>query len=114
MGAFRRVSVVVLLTLVALAPVQAQEVFRPSRPGIEAGYACLNQWERRALVESGAVLRLAAALYNVRVNVAGSLLRARLCRRSEGFVYVLTVLGHDGKVTRVVVDAAKGSLVGGR
>jgi hypothetical protein len=40
--------------------------------------------------------------------------RARLCRRPDGFAYVLTVLAHDGKVTRVVVDAVKGTLVGER
>jgi hypothetical protein len=28
-------------------------------------------------------------------------------------VYVLTVLAHDGKVTRLAVDAVKGTLVGG-
>jgi len=45
--------------------------------------------------------------------VPGTLVRARLCRRPEGLVYVLTVLAHDGKVVRVVVDAAKGTPVGG-
>ena len=34
--------------------------------------------------------------------------------RGEGFAYVLTVLGHDGKVTRVIVDAVKGTVVGER
>ena len=45
---------------------------------------------------------------------AGTLVRARLCHRGEGFAYVLTVLGHDGKVTRVIVDAVKGTVVGER
>jgi len=39
---------------------------------------------------------------------------ARLCRGKDGLVYVLTVLGRDGKVARITVDAAKGNLVGGR
>ena len=85
------------------------------RHGADPGpRACLNQKERRALVENGAVMQLAAALNAVRPHVPGTLVRARLCRRGEGFAYVLTVLGHDGKVTRVVVDAVKGSLVGER
>jgi hypothetical protein len=46
--------------------------------------------------------------------VPGTLVRARLCHRGEGMAYVLTVLGHDGKVTRVTVDAVKGTLVGER
>jgi hypothetical protein len=32
----------------------------------------------------------------------------------DGLVYVLTVLAHDGKVARIVVDAVKGTLVGER
>ena len=60
------------------------------------------------------MLHLAAAIHAVRSHVPGTLVRARLCRRAEGFAYVLTVLGHDGKVTRVVVDAVKGTLVGER
>jgi uncharacterized membrane protein YkoI len=66
------------------------------------------------LVDNGTVMRLAAAVHGVRGHVAGTLVRARLCHRADGFAYVLTVLSHDGKVTRVVVDAVKGTLVGER
>ena len=59
------------------------------------------------------LVHLAVALHALKNRVPGTLVRARLCRRSEGLVYVLTVLGHDGKVARVVVDAIKGTLVGG-
>jgi hypothetical protein len=119
--AFAAVLMAIAVTLLPIRaqsvqaqPLQAQEGFRPMHFGAEAGYACLNPFERRALVESGAVLRLAAAVYNVRSHVPGTLVHARLCRRAEGFVYVLTVLALDGKVTHVIVDAVKGSLVGGR
>lgn len=97
---------------IALAPVRAQEALRPTHA--ESPHACLNQKERRALVENGTVMRLAAAMRAVRSNVPGILVRARLCRRPDGFAYVLTVLAHDGKVTHVVVDAVKGTLVGER
>jgi uncharacterized membrane protein YkoI len=43
----------------------------------------------------------------------GTVVRARLCHGPDGFVYVLTVLGHDGRVARIAVDAVKGTLVGG-
>jgi hypothetical protein len=108
------VATAITLAPVQTQPIQAQEGLRPTYLGAEAGFACLNPYERRALVESGAVLRLAAALYNVRTHVPGTLVHARLCRRPEGFVYVLTVLAVDGKVTHAIVDAVKGSLVGGR
>jgi len=95
-------------------PARSDDVARPAHGADAAARACLNQKERRALVESGAVLRLAAAMRAVRTHVPGTLVRARLCRRGEGFAYVLTVLGRDGKVTRVAVDAVKGTLVGER
>jgi uncharacterized membrane protein YkoI len=116
MGAAERASIAALFaTAIALAPVQAEEALRPTHAAAEtAVHACLNQKERRALVENGTVLRLAAAMHAVRSNVPGTLVRARLCRRSDGLAYVLTVLAHDGKVTHVAVDAVKGTLVGER
>jgi uncharacterized membrane protein YkoI len=44
----------------------------------------------------------------------GTVVQARLCHSQDGLVYVLTVLAHDGKVARIIVDAAKGTLVGER
>lgn len=115
MGTAERAFAAALLALaVALVPARAQEAPRPAHGADPAARACLNQKERRALVESGAVLHLAAAIHAVRSRVPGTLVRARLCRRGDGYTYVLTVLGHDGKVTRVVVDAVKGTLVGER
>jgi uncharacterized iron-regulated membrane protein len=115
MGAAERVLVAALLAAtVVLTPVRAQEALRPTHVVAEAPHACLNPKERRTLVESGAVLRLAAAVHAVRSTVPGTLVRARLCRRLDGLAYVLTVLAHDGKVTHVVVDAVKGTLVGER
>lgn len=108
----RAVTAALLGLAVAFVPVRAQEALRPTHA--ELPHACLNQKERRALVENGTVLRLAAALHAVRSNVPGTLVRARLCRRPDGFAYVLTVLAHDGKVSHVVVDAVKGTLVGER
>jgi uncharacterized membrane protein YkoI len=114
MGTVGRVSVAAFLVFAAaFAPVRAQDAVRQAH-GIEAAHPCVNQKERRALVENGTVLRLAAAMHGVRSRVPGTLVRARLCRRAEGYAYVLTVLAHDGKVTRVVVDAVKGTLVGER
>ena len=52
-------------------------------------------------------------MHALKNRVTGTLVRARLCRRSEGLVYVLTVLARDGKVAQLTVDAVKGTLVGG-
>ncbi len=43
-------------------------------------------------------------------RMPGTVVRARLCRGTDGLVYVLTVLAHDGKVARIAVDAMKGTL----
>ena len=113
MGIAERASAAALLALaVTFAPARGEEAVRPVHA--ESAHVCLNQKERRSLVDSGAVMRLASAMHGVRGHMAGALVRARLCHRADGFVYVLTVLAHDGKVTRVVVDAVKGTLVGER
>ena len=125
MFAVARLSIAALLaSAVAFAPARAEEAAvhppRPSAPaapagagGGEAPHACLTQKERRTLVENGTVVHLAVAMHALKNRVTGALVRARLCRRPEGLVYVLTVLGHDGKVARAVVDAVKGTLIGG-
>jgi uncharacterized membrane protein YkoI len=114
MGTSGRVIVAALLAAtIACAPVRAEETLRPTRLSAESAH-CLNPRERRALVENGTVMRLAAAMHAVRIHAAGTLVRARLCRSPEGLAYVLTLLAHDGKVTHVVVDAVKGTLVGER
>jgi hypothetical protein len=77
--------------------------------------ACLNKAEQRAAVAS----RLAIPLAQVIKSLHGhgrrtELVRARLCHRGEGLVYVLTLLARNGKVTRATVDAADGKLINGR
>jgi uncharacterized membrane protein YkoI len=116
MGIVERASAVALLVLAATlaTAARAQDSVRPQHGADPAARTCLNPKERRALVEGGTVLHLAAAMHAVRSHVSGTLVRARLCHRGDGFAYVLTVLGHDGKVARIVVDAAKGTLVGER
>jgi hypothetical protein len=109
----RLVAAGLLILASALASAWAEETGHPAH-AIELTHGCLSQKERRVLVDNGSVLRLAAAMHAVRSHVAGTLVRARLCRRPEGLVYLLTVLAHDGKVARLTVDAAKGTLVSGR
>ena len=99
--------------LLSVAPVRADEPGRPRHDSGRAAHACLDQKERRAAIESGAVIRLAAAIHAAKARMAGTVVRARLCHGHAGLVYVLTVLAHNGKVARVTVDAVKGTVVGG-
>src|SRR5262249_43847046 len=40
---------------------------------------------------------------------AGEIIHARLCERGGNLVYLLTVLGRDGKVAQATVDAGNGA-----
>ena len=100
-----------LALVVAGAPVCAEEAARPAHG--EGEHACLDQKERRAEIESGRLVRLSAAIRAAKSRMPGTVVRVRLCHGHDGLVYVLTVLAHDGKVARIVVDAVKGTFVGG-
>ena len=104
---------IVALVVLALAPARADEPGRSLRAGAESQHACLNQRERRTEIESGRVVHLAAAIRAAKHRMPGTVVRARLCHGRSGLVYVLTVLGRDGKVARLTIDAVKGTLVGG-
>lgn len=105
---------VTVIVVLALDPARGDDAAGPAPAGIAAAHACLDQKERRAESESGHVVRLGVAMHAAKTRMAGTVVRARLCRGKDGLVYVLTVLGRDGKVARIAVDAAKGTLVGGR
>jgi hypothetical protein len=115
MAAVERIAFATPLLLglaIVIASARAEEPVRPTRA--PAGHVCLDQKERRAETASGTVIRLAAAIQAAKNRMPGSVVRARLCHGQDGLVYVLTVLARDGKVARIVVDATKGTLVGGR
>jgi uncharacterized membrane protein YkoI len=75
---------------------------------------CLTRAEQRARISEHKLVRLSKAIREVKARVAGDVVGARLCEQSGALVYVLTVLGHDGKVVRETVDAVNGALVGER
>jgi uncharacterized membrane protein YkoI len=79
-----------------------------------AHHACLNKVEQRAAVASHRAISLGKAINSVRKHGRRvEVLRARLCHRGEGLVYELTLLAHNGQVTRTTVDAANGELIKG-
>jgi uncharacterized membrane protein YkoI len=74
---------------------------------------CLSGEERRTLVRSHKLVPLAKAISRVRAHYPGDLVAVRLCQEGKHFLYVLTLLPHNGKVVNASVDAATGALVGG-
>ena len=102
------------LALLAFASARAQDGAQPDHRAPVAAAPCLDQKERRTESETGHVVRLGVAMRVAKSRVpGGAVVRARLCQGKDGLVYVLTVLARDGKVARIMVDAVKGTLVGG-
>src|SRR5215471_14862025 len=71
---------------------------------------CLSRNEQKAKTAAHAVVPLSRAMRSVRQR--GEIIHARLCERGGNLVYLLTVLGRDGKVAQTAVDAGNGALVG--
>ena len=87
----------------------------PARAADAPHYVCLNKAEQRVAVAGRRALPLAEVVKILHTHGRrAELVRARLCNRGEGLVYVLTLLARSGKVTRATVDAANGEFVIGR
>lgn len=85
----------------------------PSPAAAQERPRCLTRAEQRAAIAAGEAIQLAVARRILREQMAGELVRARLCRESGRLIYLLTVLSRDGKVRRVTVDATSGAVIGG-
>jgi uncharacterized membrane protein YkoI len=73
---------------------------------------CLSRAEQKAKTAAHAVVPLSRAMRQLKPR--GEVIRARLCERDGHLVYLLTVLGTDGKVAQASIDAANGALLGPR
>jgi hypothetical protein len=140
MRVFRLAAPILLLTASSIpagaraadppAPVEpATAVTIPSPPPPEAASAavplphsqnphhaaCLSKSEQRTSVASKSAISLGDAIKSLRAHGRrAEVVRARLCRRDEKLVYVLTLLGRSGRVREVNVDAISGDLIAGR
>ena len=81
-----------------------------ARPNVPEN-SCFNRQEQRAAVDQGLAIRLGEALRSINARNGDELLRAELCRNKTGFVYVLTLLSRNGKVSRAIVDARSGAVI---
>ncbi|PLX39071.1 MAG: hypothetical protein C0606_00560 [Hyphomicrobiales bacterium] len=83
-------------------------IFLTLSVGGAASAACLSKGEMRALINSGAVVRLAA----VRNKIRGEIVNVRLCERGGTLFYRVTVLKGNGNVIRVRFNARSGARMG--
>jgi uncharacterized membrane protein YkoI len=73
---------------------------------------CLSMREARALVQAGEIMPMTGVLRGARDVGKGEMIDGRLCRGKNGLQYVVTFLGPDGRVRRVMLDARTGDVVG--
>ena len=102
-------SVAGLGASVAPSPVPAAELMALAQ---NDKAQCLTPAQRRAVSASGKVVPLAKAIRAARARKV-DVVDAKLCKGPKGLVYLLTLLTHDGQVTRATVDAASGTLTDG-
>jgi uncharacterized membrane protein YkoI len=74
---------------------------------------CLTGEEQRAAIATGKSMPLATVIHNLH-RPAKDVIKAQLCEEPERLIYMLTLLGRDGKVKRATVDATNGAVVGER
>ena len=102
MKAFRQI---VLIAGLALASAGA------GPPAFAQG--CVSTSEARAAAQAGEIAPLSQILGSLRGAVEGKVLPTpELCKSGGRYVYRVNVLAPDGRVVRVVVDAATGAIIG--
>jgi uncharacterized membrane protein YkoI len=74
---------------------------------LPAGAKCLSDREARRVVQEGGLIPL-SAIMDIAQQSGGELVSARLCEGSGGLVYRVVVLGADGEVKRLRVNAQTG------
>jgi hypothetical protein len=74
---------------------------------------CLTGDELRAATANGKTLPLASVIHALH-RAPKDVIKAQLCQEPDRLIYMLTLLGRDGKVKRATVDATNGAVVGER
>jgi hypothetical protein len=99
----------IFAALIFVAPILA-----PPRSSTAAEQRhCLTGDEQRAAIANGKAVPLATVIH-VLHRAPKDVIKAQLCQEPERLIYMLTLLGRDGKVKRTIVDATNGAVVGER
>lgn len=72
--------------------------------------SCLSADETRDMVAEGRVIQPAQASRHARQAAPGEVVRIRLCRQGDDYVYVVTTLKRDGRVARVTLEGQSGKV----
>jgi hypothetical protein len=98
----------------ALAAILAALIWAMPRAGSAAEpLHCLTGDEQRAAIANSKAVPLATVIHALH-RAPKDVVKAQLCQEPERLIYMLTLLGRDGKVKRAMVDATNGAVVGER
>jgi uncharacterized membrane protein YkoI len=76
--------------------------------------ACFSPEETREMVQRHGLIPLNDVVRSARGSASADLISARLCDTAGNLVYMLAMLGRDGKVMRITVDARSGDVINHR
>ncbi len=88
-----------------------------SRPGVPAAQAetvCFSAEDTRDHVSRQGLIPLSDVVRSARGAGQADLISARLCETSGNMVYMIAMLGRDGRLMRLTVDARTGELINTR
>ncbi len=74
---------------------------------------CLSAGEIRAAVKNGEAVPLSRVIGQIRAAAGGEILSSpQLCRVGGQLVYLVNVLGSDGQIQRLTIEARTGGISG--
>jgi uncharacterized membrane protein YkoI len=76
-----------------------------------ADQACFSPEETRAHVARHGLIALNDVVRSARKDGGSELISARLCETNSMLVYMIAMLGRDGRVLRMTVDARSGDVI---
>ena len=79
-----------------------------------ADQTCFSAEDTREHVAKHGLIALSDVVRSARGTGTADLISARLCETNGNMVYMIAMLGRDGKVVRMTVDARSGTLINNR
>jgi len=79
-----------------------------------AEFVCYTVAETRDKIVKHELFEPFRAIRNAEGRLQAEMISIKLCRRSEALVYEMSLLGRDGRVIRLSVDAKTGQSLGSK
>jgi uncharacterized membrane protein YkoI len=77
----------------------------------QADQTCFGAEETRVLVERHQLISLSDVVRSARSDGVSELISARLCETNAQLVYMIAMLGREGRLLRMTVDARSGTVI---